>query len=190
MEANLTEKALAKTMKHLLSQKPLCKISIKDITSECQINRKTYYYHFRDKYELVNWIFLDEFYNYLDYNNISNVWDFLEPLSVYFYENKKYYRNAFAYKGQNSFSSFFAELIEPPLKQHFEEVFAQNEFYGLYADYVSFGIVLVFERWLKDHDYIEPEKFVEIMKNAVFGLAEKVLSEKEDLSVLKSKDEK
>ncbi len=186
MEANLTEQALATAMKKLLSQMPLSKISVKDLTDECHINRKTYYYHFKDKYDLIHWIFLDEFYRRLDYDEIHTIWDFLEPLSIYFYENKTYYKSVFEYKGQNNFTSFFREIIEPLLKEHFENIFAKNEFYGLYADYATAGFVLVFERWLRDYDYIEPEAFLRIMKNAVVALANHVLDEEQ---ILDSEDD-
>ena len=39
----------------LLLQKPLSKITISDITEDCGINRMTFYYHFKDIYDLVEW---------------------------------------------------------------------------------------------------------------------------------------
>ena len=37
------------------------KISVSDICERCGMNRKSFYYHFKDKYDLVNWIFDTEF---------------------------------------------------------------------------------------------------------------------------------
>ncbi len=177
MDINLTERALADQMKKLLSKKPLSKISIKDLTDACHINRKTYYYHFKDKYDLVHFIFMDEFYYQLDYDSIDSIWDFLIPLSEYFYSNKAYYRHAFEEKCQNSFSEFFADLMESILKEHFEDEFKTSEYKVLYADYITAGMVYVFKRWLESYENIPPEKFISIMKNAIHGLAEHVLSE-------------
>ena len=53
----ITKEALANALKNLLKQKSLSKISVKDITDYCNISRNTFYYHFKDKYELINWIF-------------------------------------------------------------------------------------------------------------------------------------
>ena len=44
----LTEKALAASLKKLLEKKTLDKITVKDITDDCGVNRQTFYYHFHD----------------------------------------------------------------------------------------------------------------------------------------------
>jgi len=50
-----TKRALVASLKKLLLQKPLDKITISDIAEDCGINRMTFYYHFRDIYDLVEW---------------------------------------------------------------------------------------------------------------------------------------
>ena len=55
-----TKRALAASLKALLAQKPLSKITISDITEECGINRMTFYYHFQDIYDLIDWICQEE----------------------------------------------------------------------------------------------------------------------------------
>jgi AcrR family transcriptional regulator len=57
-DSNVTKNALAASMKKLMKEEPFEKISVSDICSDCGINRKSFYYHFRDKYDLVNWIFM------------------------------------------------------------------------------------------------------------------------------------
>ena len=56
-DSNLTKRALAAAMKELMEQMPFSKISVSDIAEQCGMNRKSFYYHFKDKYDLVNWIF-------------------------------------------------------------------------------------------------------------------------------------
>ena len=50
-----TKKMLANTLISLMKKKSLSKISISEIVKTCQINRKTFYYHFADIYELLEW---------------------------------------------------------------------------------------------------------------------------------------
>ena len=57
-DSNSTKSALADAMKKLMVCKSFAKISISDLCEECGLNRKSFYYHFKDKYDLVNWIFL------------------------------------------------------------------------------------------------------------------------------------
>lgn len=55
-----TKRALAASLKKLLEQKPLDKITITDITEDCEVNRQTFYYHFQDIYDLIEWIYTSE----------------------------------------------------------------------------------------------------------------------------------
>ena len=55
-----TKRALAMSLKQLMAQKPLSKITIADLTEACGINRMTFYYHFQDIYDLIEWICLEE----------------------------------------------------------------------------------------------------------------------------------
>ena len=44
-----------------METKPFSQISVSDICGKCEMNRKSFYYHFKDKYDLVNWIYRTEF---------------------------------------------------------------------------------------------------------------------------------
>ena len=51
-----TKIALANSLKYLLKSKPLSKITINEITTNINVNRNTFYYHFEDINKLVEWI--------------------------------------------------------------------------------------------------------------------------------------
>ena len=53
--SNTTKKALEVSLKRLMLQKPFEKITINDLTKDCGISRMTFYNHFRDIYDLVEW---------------------------------------------------------------------------------------------------------------------------------------
>lgn len=55
-----TKRALAMSLKHIMAKKPLSKITIADITEDCGINRMTFYYHFQDIFDLIDWICQEE----------------------------------------------------------------------------------------------------------------------------------
>lgn len=56
----ITKKAMANSLKELMRKKSLEKITVSDIVQNCGLNRQTFYYHFKDKYDLVNWIYYSE----------------------------------------------------------------------------------------------------------------------------------
>jgi AcrR family transcriptional regulator len=48
-----TKELLAKSLKELAQTKPIDKITIKDITDNCGLSKRTFYHNFQDKAELV-----------------------------------------------------------------------------------------------------------------------------------------
>ena len=53
--SQMTKRALVASLKDLLAEKPLDKITVTDLTEHCGVNRMTFYYHFKDIYDLVEW---------------------------------------------------------------------------------------------------------------------------------------
>ena len=79
-DSSLTKRALAAAIKDLMKEKPLVKISIADIVERCQMNRQSFYYHFRDKYDLVNWIFYTELITELQSRPNADEWEEMENI--------------------------------------------------------------------------------------------------------------
>ena len=60
MSEIMTKRALEQALKSVLKTKNLKKVTIQDIADECGINRNTFYYHFKDIYDLVEWICIED----------------------------------------------------------------------------------------------------------------------------------
>lgn len=58
-----TKRALADALKARMQTTPFTKITVSDIVSDCGINRKTFYYHFKDIYALLEWLLEEEAIN-------------------------------------------------------------------------------------------------------------------------------
>lgn len=70
---NQTKQKLADSLRSILETKPLDKVTINDLTKSCGVNRQTFYYHFHDIYDLIDWIYSTETERAVpsisDYNN-------------------------------------------------------------------------------------------------------------------------
>lgn len=175
-ESSITKRALADSMKELMNEKPLSKISISNIVESCNMNRKSFYYHFKDKYDLVNWIYYTEFVTSLKENKFDSDWNIIEKICEFFYENKTFYCNALEVKGQNSFYDYFGEVLSPIMAIEFENIFEDDnkEFYiTFFTDAMRTSIT----RWLLEGAKIPPNDFVMLMKNAATGVAVKINKE-------------
>lgn len=51
-----TKRMFADALKCALKKKSLSQITVKELVAACGVNHKTFYYHFRDIYDLVHWM--------------------------------------------------------------------------------------------------------------------------------------
>ena len=175
-DSQITKKALAESMKKLMKVRPMKKINIKDIVNGCNMNRQSFYYHFKDKYDLVNWIYYAEFVVTIRETPMHS-WEILEKICDFFYENKVFYKNAFQVTGQNSFSEYFIEVLHPILTVQLNNVFKNNKNVDFYATFYADAIRVSISRWLIEGAEIPAEQFVNLLKTAVEGVALKLLNE-------------
>lgn len=58
--SRLTKRAITEAFVVLLGERPLDKITVKDIVDRCEINRNTFYYYYQDIYALLEELIRDE----------------------------------------------------------------------------------------------------------------------------------
>ena len=180
-DSNITKHALAAALRSLMAELPFEKINVAQICQRCDMNRKSFYYHFKDKYDLVNWIFDTEFIALLKNENLgSNYnehWAFIEKTCQYFYENHGFYCKALQIKGQNSFDEHFREYIRPLLADRLSYLFGNNQIDEFAMDFVIDATLCAMERWLLAKECTPPEQFVEKIKGLIENFAVSICRE-------------
>ena len=61
-----TRKLLSRTLKEIVEEKEISKISISEVAEKANLNRKTFYYHFSDIYDLLSWTLEDEMFRLVE----------------------------------------------------------------------------------------------------------------------------
>lgn len=181
-DANITKKALASSLKELMEHEPFAKISVGEICAQCGMNRKSFYYHFEDKYSLVNWIFYTEFFEtILDMEEDMNGQTFMRLLLEYFYSERRFYQNALQVRGQNSLWEYLIEVISPFLKVLGDEQFdhALDDFM---ITFLMDGVLCALCHWLEHGEDIPPEELLSRLGKVNRGLANQY-SEKTEVEV-------
>ena len=108
---NTTKLALEESLKHLLLKKPLDKITINNLTADCGISRMTFYYHFKDIYDLVEWCCLEDARIALQDKKTSSTWH--EGLLQIFdavMENKPFILNVYRCVGRERIENYLFQL--------------------------------------------------------------------------------
>lgn len=97
--------ALASSLKRLAAKKPIDKITIKEITDGCDVIRPTFYNHFQDKYDLIEWIINTELLEPIR-PMISNdmIQDGIEILLLSIAKEKAFYNQAIKMEGPITFA--------------------------------------------------------------------------------------
>jgi len=164
-----TRSFIIEAMMNLMKTKKFDKIKVKDITSEANINRSTFYYHFDDKYDLLNKIldkeleFLVQSYNITNSNiNIKESGNKgILHLLQYFSQNASFYNNAFEIEGWDALQKYFKKRIKDLFLMWIEEL-ASNDKLSVSKEYLAdfytsayTGIVI---DWLKNKMDESPEE--------------------------------
>lgn len=158
---SITKEAIANGLKDLLMVRTLAKISVKDITDYCNISRNTFYYHFQDKYELINWIFYtDMLKNVNSFDDPRKVVDSFVNVCKCLYTNRKFYLACFQYVGQNSLYEylydFYYKLWEINIDICYSEagVKLTEEESRLMASMKTHSLIGIISDWIRDgmHD--------------------------------------
>ena len=189
-ESSITKNALADALKGLMMEKNFEKISVSDICDRCNMNRKSFYYHFKDKYDLLNWIFYIGFMEHIKFDDFQelfdedesgkkyDIWELIGELANYFYTEKEFYRRALMVEGQNSFKDYFHDGLFPVVRFYMNDVVDDDET-GILTALICDACISALVRWLMSDNPDEPEKTVETMKRHLIKFAHRVIQDLE-----------
>lgn len=171
-----TKEYLADSIVELMQNKSLKNITIKEIAANCHLTSTTFYNHFKDKYDLLSWIYHSRIGYYMDRINESYDWyhaaiDSLE----YMKENRVFFQNALENaKGQNSFkASVFDITYNAALKIILEvnPVFSENLVNIFSLKLYFYGVIEITSEILLSRNEFDP---IDIAKNLMVSMPEKV----------------
>jgi len=172
-DSNITKLALANSLKGLMAKKAFNKICVSDIVDNCGLTRQAFYYHFKDKYDLMNWIYYTETARFMSsYNKVDHWLDGMLDLCNYMRQNKTFYINALNTTGQNSFQEYLHDyirdisisVIESIKNKEFEE-----EKWGFIVEFISTAFVGLIVRWANNGMKDDPAEYVMKMRSLFDG---------------------
>lgn len=103
-----TKKALADALKTCMQTKPLSKITVSEIVRMCQVNRKTFYYHFIDIYDLLKWVLEEEAINVVkQFDLMIDYQDAIKFVIDYVHQNQYILSCAYDSMGRDEMKRFF-----------------------------------------------------------------------------------
>jgi probable dihydroxyacetone kinase regulator len=172
-DSNITKLALANSLKGLMAKKAFSKIGVSDIVNDCGLTRQAFYYHFKDKYDLMNWIYYTETARFMSsYNKVEHWMDGLKDLCNYMRQNKTFYINALNTTGQNSFQEYLHDYLRDisiAVIENIKNTEFEEEKWGFIAEFISTAFVGLIVRWANNGMKEEPAEYITKMRSLFDG---------------------
>ncbi|MDE7447228.1 MAG: TetR family transcriptional regulator C-terminal domain-containing protein [Lachnospiraceae bacterium] len=176
-----TKKMLASSLKKLLESKPLPKVTVSEIITDCKVNRKTFYYHFENVYALLNWMLKQEAIEVI--KQMDLITDYEETIYFvldYIDENEIILKNIYHFMGKDELLQFFhqdfielsATVIEKAAQKN--QINVNREFKDLLSRFYTGAIASLLLERINSKSPHDREKIVQyislILNNSITNI--------------------
>lgn len=172
--SQVTKRALEASLKNLLLKKPLDKITINDITEDCGINRMTFYYHFKDIYDLIEWCCVEDAKKALEGKKTYDTWQqgFLQIFEAVL-DNKPFILNVYHSVSREQVEIYLYKLTYDLLIGVVEEKSAgmnvREEDKKFIADFYKYAFVGLMLDWVRHDMKGDPHKIIDDLSVVMHG---------------------
>ena len=162
---NYTKRLFAEALTDMMRTIPLEKIRVKDLCDRCGAQRQSFYYHFRDKYDLVAYIYSADYTAALE--STGGTYDIEHAIGILrsLKEKQSFYKKAFSDKSQNAISQyifgFYVQLGTDIVKRYLDTdtLDAETEYAIKSHSYACVGHTV---EWLQGQTDYTPEEFARL----------------------------
>ena len=160
---------IALALKELMENTPFDKITVSDITDKCEIHRQTFYYHFQDKHEVLEWYISRELFEpFLTGFNFDNMYTKFNIFFTTMYENKKFYQSVLKIDSAD-ITEFISKLIRGEFNNLMSNLGRSKNIPSakeseIIAEFFGYGLAGVSIQWAKEGMKKKPQELTgEIM---------------------------
>lgn len=175
-DSSITKRALATALKELMQEMPFAKIHVSHICDKCSMNRQSFYYHFQDKFELMNWIFDMDFIELLNQAPSEQTLEGIMALCRILYDNRRFYRSALMVQGQNSLGGHIREIAKPILNERLKDALSGEDSTDFYCEFFLDAVLSAILRWITDANCEPPEAFIPHFFSCVLSTSKFILN--------------
>ena len=126
--ASFTKNAIRQSFLKLLNERPLSKISVRDIVEDCGINRNSFYYHYQDIPTLLCDIITDEAEKIAaKYSTPDSIEDCVLACIEFILEHKKAATHIFNSVGRDFYEQTLDKLCQTLISAYFDKVFGSYD---------------------------------------------------------------
>ena len=172
--SQITKRAIDASLKNLLLKKPFDKITINDIAEDCGISRMTFYYHFKDIYDLVEWSCEEEAKRILEDKTNYDTWP--EAFLALFEEvlrNRPFVLNVYRSVSREQIENYLYKVVQGLLLNIVNEKAAgmtvRDEDKKFIADFYKYAFIGLMLEWVKNGMKEDPKRIVSNLERMISG---------------------
>lgn len=175
-----TKLNLAKALKQKMEYLALDKIKVSHLTKECDITRSTFYYHFTDIYDLLEWTFDIEAVSLLKRGKDIHTWDegvvlFLE----YLRDNEKIFISAYNSMGRVLMEKFIFKKARSIMTDFIKSLDSNQDIKKAYLDFIidfyTSAYISLALNWFLEGMKTEPREVIRLIDATIKGDIEEAL---------------
>ena len=172
--SQITKRALEQSLKNLLLKKPLTKITINDIADDCGINRMTFYYHFKDIYDLVEWSCMEDAKNALNENRTYDTWQQgLLQIFEAVKQNKPFIMNVYRCVHREQIEKYLTPLVDNlvlgVINEESVAVTVRDEDKAFIANVYSYVFIGIMIDWINGDMEEDPKAITDRLAKLIKG---------------------
>ncbi|NBI05509.1 TetR family transcriptional regulator [Senegalia massiliensis] len=176
----MTKRALASSLKKFMEKRPLNKISVREIVEDCGVNRKTFYYHFSNIYDLVRWMFEEEAIEVVkQYDLITDYKDAILFVMNYVEKNNHICNCALDGLGRNELKHFFQKdflsIVGNIVEQLSENMDVPSDYKIFIINFYTEALAALLISWIQDKDHKDKEDMVKYISITLYETIKQAL---------------
>lgn len=171
-----TKLKLASALQELMKESSLNRISIQTLTKHCGANRQTFYYHFADIYDLLQWTYIEGLLKPIIHDHCFTNWedDFL-IICNYISKNLDFVRNTLSSEGFMRLYTAIFEVVFQTCMNSINQKCIENNINPSYdnrkflANFVTPSFIQLLIDWVKDGARESSNSLMIKLKNTLEG---------------------
>lgn len=185
--SQFTKKAIIQTFLQLLNKQSMDKITVKDIVETCGINRNTFYYYYKDIYDLIDDIFQMETERIISEKDDFNAWtEELNSIVQIAMNNKKAIAHIYYSKSRDVLEKYLftstGMIIRNYVAEHVNTENITQENIDFVCSFFCYSLVGLTLNWIKggmqDDSANVIEREARIFESTIHGAIDSCRSDK------------
>lgn len=180
--ASSTKEALSGALKQMMALKPIDKITVKDLVDICGVNRQTFYYHFDDVYDLLEWTFEEDANRVLPHEIVYSHWrEDVMAFFEYLKDNRVFAMNIYNSNSRVHMLRFLKKRLESCVRG-FALVVSEDrnidmQDFEFVVEFYTNCVVGIISQWMdigmQEAQLANRERVMELLDNSVEGMLSK-----------------